>query len=66
MKKESPFRLLGTSVTPAHEEAAGPGMLRPFRAEYGKTCRAGLLLHVGETLQWLAPDVLAAPWWSVC
>src|SRR5437016_8870066 len=40
--------------------------LRSFRAEYGKTSRAGLLLHTGETLQWLAPDVLAAPWWSVC
>ena len=37
-----------------------------FRAEYGKTSRAGLLLHTRETLQWLAPDVLAAPWWSVC
>ena len=37
--------------------------LRAFRAEYGETARAGLLLHDGETLEWLAPDVLAAPWW---
>jgi len=39
--------------------------LRTFRAEYGRKARAGLLLHTGSTLEWLAPDVLAAPWWSV-
>lgn len=39
--------------------------LRTFRAEYGKTSRAGLLLHTGSALEWLAPDVLAAPWWRV-
>lgn len=39
--------------------------LRTFRAEYGKKARAGLLLHTGSTLDWLAPDVLAAPWWRV-
>lgn len=39
--------------------------LREFRAEYGKKARAGLLLHTGNTLEWLAPDVLAAPWWRV-
>jgi uncharacterized protein len=39
--------------------------LRTFRAEYGRKARAGLLLHTGETLEWLAPDVLAAPWWKV-
>jgi len=39
--------------------------LRAFRAEYGKKARAGLLLHAGRTLEWLAPDVLAAPWWRV-
>lgn len=39
--------------------------LRTFRAEYGKKARAGLLLHTGSTLEWLAPDVLAAPWWRV-
>lgn len=39
--------------------------LRTFRAEYGKRARAGLLLHTGSTLEWLAPDVLAAPWWRV-
>ncbi len=40
--------------------------IRAFRAEYGKAARAGLLLHTGTTLEWLAPDVLAAPWWRVC
>jgi len=39
--------------------------LRTFRAEYGKKARAGLLLHAGNALEWLAPDVLAAPWWRV-
>lgn len=39
--------------------------LRAFRAEYGKQARAGLLLHTGDTLEWMAPDVLAAPWWRV-
>jgi hypothetical protein len=36
-----------------------------FRAEYGRKARAGLLLHTGNTLEWLTPDVLAAPWWKV-
>ena len=37
--------------------------LRTFLAEYGETARAGLLLHTGETLEWLAPNVLSMPWW---
>ena len=39
--------------------------LRSFRAEYGPRVRAGLLLHGGNTTEWLAPDVLATPWWRV-
>jgi len=39
--------------------------LRSFRNEYGGKARAGILLHTGTTLEWLAPDVLAAPWWRV-
>jgi hypothetical protein len=39
--------------------------LRAFRAEYGERARAGLLLHAGKTAEWLAPDVLAVPWWRV-
>jgi hypothetical protein len=39
--------------------------VRSFQAEYGKHARAGLVLHAGSTLEWLAPGVLAAPWWKV-
>jgi uncharacterized protein len=39
--------------------------LRTFHADYGKKARAGLLLHTGDAIEWLAPDVLAAPWWRV-
>ena len=39
--------------------------LRTFRKEYGRATRAGLLLHGGNSLEWLNPDVLAAPWWRV-
>ncbi len=39
--------------------------LRTFRAEYGERVRSGLLLHGGDLLDWIAPDVLAAPWWKV-
>ncbi|HEX9733960.1 MAG TPA: ATP-binding protein [Thermoanaerobaculia bacterium] len=39
--------------------------LRTFRAEYGRKARAALLLHTCSTLEWLTPDVLAAPWWRV-
>jgi len=39
--------------------------LRTFRAEYGKKARAGLLLHAENTLEWIAADVLAVPWWRV-
>jgi hypothetical protein len=40
--------------------------LRAFRQDYGRAARAGLLLHTGTMLDWLAPGVLAAPWWRVC
>ena len=39
--------------------------LRSFRKEYEGQARAGLLLHSGETVEWLAADVLAVPWWRV-
>ena len=39
--------------------------LRTFRAEYGQRSRAGLLLHSGSLVDWIAPDILAAPWWRV-
>jgi hypothetical protein len=49
----------------ARPRLADAANLRSFRTEYGKKARAGLLLHSGSTLDWLAPDVLAAPWWRV-
>ena len=49
----------------ARPRLADAAHLRTFRAEYGKRSRAGLLLHTGSALEWLAPDVLAAPWWKV-
>ncbi len=39
--------------------------LRSFRAEYGKKARSGLLVHSGASVEWLAPDVLAVPWWKL-
>ena len=39
--------------------------LRAFRKEYPEQARAGLLLHTGDAIEWLTPDVLAAPWWRV-
>ena len=56
-----PIEVKATS-RPRLSDAAG---LLAFRAEYGKTARAGLLLHAGQTLEWLAPNILAAPWWRV-
>ena len=39
--------------------------LRVFREEYRGRSRAGLLLHAGDRIEWLAPGLLAAPWWRV-
>jgi uncharacterized protein len=39
--------------------------LRSFRAEYEGQARAGLLLHDGDMLDWITPDVLAVPWWRI-
>ena len=49
----------------AHPRLRDTTTLRSFRREYAGEARAGLLLHTGDTLEWLAPDVLAAPWWRV-
>lgn len=63
---EAGGRLLPIEVkATARPRLADCAHLRTFRAEYGRKARAGLLLHAGEALEWLAPDVLAAPWWSV-
>jgi len=39
--------------------------LLTFQAEYGGKARAGILLHTGNTLEWIAPRILAAPWWRI-
>lgn len=63
---ESEDRLLPVEVKAGARPRLGDAThLRSFRAEYGKRSRAGLLLHTGSTLDWLAPDVLAVPWWRV-
>ena len=63
---EADRRLLPIEVKAgARPRLSDAAHLRTFRAEYGSRARAGLLLHTGSTLEWLAPDVLAAPWWRV-
>ncbi len=63
---ESGGRLLPIEVkAAARPRLADATHLRAFRAEYGSKARAGILLHTGTTLEWLAPDVLAVPWWRV-
>jgi hypothetical protein len=63
---EADGRLLPIEIkASARPRLADAATLRSFRSEYGKKARAGLLLHTGSTLDWLAPDVLAAPWWRV-
>jgi predicted AAA+ superfamily ATPase len=63
---ETNGRLLPIEVkATARPRLADAAHLRTFRAEYGKKSRAALLLHTGNTLEWLAPDVLAAPWWKI-
>ena len=39
--------------------------LLAFAAEYRGQALPGLLLHTGEATHWMAPNVLAAPWWRV-
>jgi len=63
---EAGGRLLPIEVKGAARPRLGDAAhLRSFRNEYGRKARAGLLLHTGSKLEWLAPDVLAAPWWRV-
>lgn len=58
--------LLGIEVKsgtrPSHADTAG---LRAFAEEYGDRVRGGLVLHAGTDTYWLAPNVLATPWWRV-
>ncbi|MBM4247401.1 MAG: ATP-binding protein [Deltaproteobacteria bacterium] len=59
-------RLLPVEVkASARPRLSDTAHLRTFRAEYGGKSRAALLLHTGSALDWIAPGVLAAPWWKV-
>jgi uncharacterized protein len=63
---ESGGKLLPIEVqSTARPKLSDAKHLRTFRAEYGKKARAGLLLHTGKAIEWLASDVLAAPCWTV-
>ena len=63
---ETDYSLLPIEVKASRRPGLGDTRhLRTFRAEYRDQVRAGLLLHAGDTMEWLAPDVLAAPWWRV-
>ncbi len=58
----------GDSLLPIEVKASSrPGFqdakhIRSFRREYPEKARPGLLLHTGDAVEWVAPDVLAAPW----
>ena len=63
---ESSGRLLPIEVKSTSRPRLSDAVhLRSFRAEYGAKARTGLLLHTGDKIEWLAPDVLAVPWWRV-
>jgi len=59
----------GDSLLPVEVKAtkrprlAHAANLRSFRREYGRLARSGLLLHGGDSMDWLTPEVLAVPWW---
>ena len=63
---ESNGRLLPIEVKSTDRpKLADTKHLRAFRKEYPETSRFGLLLHTGEKVEWIAPDILAAPWWKI-
>lgn len=39
--------------------------LQTFRRLYVELARPGLVLHTGSRTEWVADDILAAPWWRV-
>lgn len=63
---ESGGKLLPIEIkSTARPRLADAKHLLSFREENGKKVRAGLLLHSGSAVEWIAPNVLAAPWWKV-
>jgi uncharacterized protein len=63
---ESGDRLLPIEVKTANKPSTSDARhIRTFREEYGGRCRPGLVLHTGESIEWLAPGILACPWWRI-
>lgn len=63
---EAGDRLLPIEVkATSRPRLADAAHLLTFRSEYGDRASPGLVLHSGTVLDWLAPGVLAAPWWKV-
>jgi predicted AAA+ superfamily ATPase len=50
------------TANPRISDAANLGV---FLHEYADRNAMALLLHTGEAIEWLAPNVLAVPWWRV-
>lgn len=48
-----------------HPRMRDAAALRAFRKEYSDVAREGLLIHAGDAIEWITPDVLAVPWWRV-
>ena len=40
--------------------------LRSFAAMYGSRVLGALVLHTGRDVEWMAPGIMAAPWWAIC
>ena len=58
--------LLGIEVkATTRPRVADARHLLTFREEYGERVQGGLLIHGGDKVEWLAPRILAAPWWRV-
>jgi len=63
---ESGDTLLPIEVKIANKPRTGDAKhIRAFREEYGRRSRSGLVLHTGDSIEWLAPGILACPWWRV-
>ena len=63
---ESGGRLLPIEVkSSARPRLRDTRHLRTFISEYEDRSLPGLLLHDGDSPEWVAPNVLAAPWWMV-
>ncbi len=63
---ETPNGLLPIEIKASARPRLGDARhLRLFRAEYDGQCRPGLLIGGGDNVEWLAPDVLAVPWWRL-